>query len=71
MSSGAGIPAKDASDAITPANSTSLRPESNGTRPGPGFVRKSGKRNKFDFAYPSNPWKMYGFRTCGNGALHN
>ena len=45
MESGTKLTATDATDAKTPANSTSPRPESNGRRPGPGFGQKSGKTN--------------------------
>ena len=39
------LTAKDATDATTPANSMSLRPESNGRRPGQGFDSKAVKPN--------------------------
>jgi len=35
------LTAEDATDAKTPANSTSRRAESDGGRPGPGFGQKS------------------------------
>jgi len=53
VDAGAKLTAKDATDAETPANSTSPPPESNGRRPGPGFGQKSGKLVQILFAYPS------------------
>ena len=44
------LTAKDATDAKTPANSTSRRPESDGRRHGPGFGPKSG-RTEFIFIW--------------------
>ena len=56
MHSDTKLTATDATDAKTPANSTSPRRESNGRRPRPGFGQKSAKRKvELDFAYPSNP----------------
>jgi len=46
---------QNATDAKTPANSTSRRPESNGRQPGPGFGPHPRKKLKLYFAYPSNP----------------
>lgn len=59
MNSDTALAATDATDAKTVANSTSLRPEGSGKRPGPGFCPKSVKNSfQFHFAYPSSPGEI-------------
>ena len=55
MNSETKVTTTDAKDAKQIAKSTPLQPESNESRPGPGFGQKSTNKHEFNFAYPSNP----------------
>ena len=68
---GTKLTAMDATDARTPTNSTSPRPESNGRRPGAGFGQKSGNKIQILFCLPEQDRDVLdevlylcGFKAC-------